>query len=412
MIYPLFGRRWFEKAKEDSLRIGYLHCIGGASGDMLLGALVDAGLPIEKLKQELSKLHLAGYSIEARLEHRGIIQGTQVTVEQHSQANETHTLQEFCDIVQASSLSDNVKKRACEVLERLESAEALVHGEGHQLQELGDIDTVIDVVGAVAGLKALGVEKLYSSPLPSGWGVISSRKGLLPVPAPAVVQLMIMAHAAMLPPQGPYLTAGELVTPTGAALITTLATFDAPPLTVERVGYGVGAKDMEEIPNVLALWIGEAEDNDVLAQVSLLETNIDDTTPELLGYVQEKLLQNGALDAWFTPIQMKKNRPAVTLSVICRPSLETSLVKLMMEESSTLGVRVHPLRRYEAEREVVSVSTSLGHAKVKIKRLEGRIVSLSPEFEDCRTIAQREGMPLQEVYRRVERDARASLGMD
>jgi uncharacterized protein (TIGR00299 family) protein len=294
----------------------------------------------------------------------------------------------------------------------LEAAEARVHGESHDLQELGEIDTVIDVVGVVAGLEALGIERLYSSPLPSGWGVISSRKGALPVPVPATVELAVMANARVIPPAGPYLKAGELVTPTGAALITTLASFDAPPLTLERVGYGVGSRDMAELPNVLALWIGETQDSEALAQVSLLETNIDDMNPEILGHVQEKLLQQGALDVWFTPIQMKKNRPAVTLSVICRPIQESALIKVILEESSTLGVRVHPLKRYEAEREVVSVDTSLGQVRVKVKKAEGKIVGLSPEFEDCKEIAQREGIPLQEVYRRVERDARTSLGID
>jgi hypothetical protein len=203
-----------------------------------------------------------------------------------------------------------------------------------------------------------------------------------------------------------------MVTPTGAALITTLASFDAPPLTVELVGYGVGSRDMAELPNVLALWIGETQDSEALAQVSLLETNVDDLIPEILGHVQEKLFEHGALDVWFTPIQMKKNRPAVTLSVICRPLLEAALIRVILEESSTLGVRVHPLKRYEAEREVVSIDTSLGRARVKVKKSEGNMVGLSPEFEDCKEIAQREGLPLQDVYRRVERDARISLGFD
>ena len=391
---------------------GYLHCIGGASGDMLLGALVDAGLSLQQLKEELAKLPLTGYSIEARTAQRGVVRGTQVTVELHPEGRSTHSIQDFVGMVQASPLHRSIKEKACEVVERLEAAEARVHGESHELQELGEIDTVIDVVGVVAGLEALGIERLYSSPLPCGWGVISSRKGALPVPVPATVELMVMSNARVIPPEGPYLKAGELVTPTGAALVTTLASFDAPPMTVERVGYGVGSRDMAEIPNVLALWIGETQEGEALPQVSLLETNIDDMNPELLGYVQEKLLGHGALDVWFTPIQMKKNRPAVTLSVLCRPPLESALTKVILEESSTLGVRVHSLKRYEAEREVVSVDTSLGKARVKVKKVESKIVGLSPEFEDCKEIAQREGLPLQEVYRRVERDARTSLGLD
>jgi len=379
---------------------------------MLLGALVDSGLSIQSLREELSKLPLTGYSIEPVSAHRGVVKGTQVSVNLHSQGKGIHSIKDFQDMVQASTLPPSVREKARDVLGRLEAAEARVHGESHELQELGEIDTIIDVVGVVAGLEVLGIEKLYSSPLPCGWGVISSRKGALPVPVPATVELIAMSNARVIPPEGPYLRAGELVTPTGAALITTLASFDAPPMTVERVGYGIGSRDMAELPNVLALWIGETQDGQALAQVSLLETNIDDMSPEILGHLLEKLMGHGALDVWFTPIQMKKNRPAVTLSALCRPLLESALIKVILEESSTLGVRVHPLKRYEAEREVISVGTSLGQAHVKVKKSEGEIVSLSPEFEDCKEIAEREGLPLQEVYRRVERDARASLGMD
>ena len=379
---------------------------------MLLGALIDVGLPIERLREELAKLPLGGYSIEARTAERGAVRGTHVTVDLDTKGKASHSIREFLDTLEASSVSLSVKEKARRVLECLEAAETRVHGEGHPLQELGEIDTLIDVVGVVAGLEVLGIERLYSSPLPSGWGVISSRHGPLPVPGPSVSEIMAMTKARVAPPEDPYLRAGELVTPTGAALVTTLASFDTPTLAVERVGYGVGTKDMAELPNVLALWLGETEAGDTLAQVCLLETNIDDMTPEVLGYVQEELLRRGALDVWFTPIQMKKNRPAVTLSALCRPAMESSLVKVILEESSTLGVRVRHMKRYEAEREVIAVETSLGRARVKVKRVGDRIAGVSPEFEDCREIAQREELPLQEVYRRVERDSRASLGID
>ena len=309
---------------------------------MLLGALIDAGLPVERLKEELGKLPFSGYSIEARAAQRGVVRGTHVTVEIDAQGRASHSIRWFLDTLEASSLTSSVKEKARRVFECLEAAETRVHGEGHPLHELGEIDTLIDVVGVVAGLEALGIERLYSSPLPSGWGVISSRHGPLPVPGPATAEIMSMAKARVAPPEGPYLRAGELVTPTGAALITTLASFDTPTLAVERIGYGVGTKDMAELPNVLALWLGETEGSDAVAQVCLLETNIDDMSPEVLGYVQEKLLGQGALDVWFTPIQMKKNRPAVTLSVLCRPEMESALVKVVLEESSTLGVRVRP----------------------------------------------------------------------
>ena len=379
---------------------------------MLLGALIDAGLPLDDLKGELSKLPLDGYAVNATIAQRGVIRGTHVSVETGGGRKASHSIHDFLEMVDAAALSPRVKENSKAVLERLEEAEARVHGENHQLQELGDIDTIIDVVGVAAGLELLGIEKLYSSPLPAGWGVVSTRKGALPVPAPATVQLMEMSKAKVAPPEGPYLKAGELVTPTGAALITTLASFDAPALSLERVGYGLGTRDNPDIPNVLALWIGETAASSALAQVSLVETNIDDMSPEILGHVQEELMRQGALDAWFSPIQMKKNRPAVTLSVLCRPNMESALVKTILEETSTLGVRVQTLNRYEAEREIVSVDTALGAARVKVKKEAGVVVGVSPEYDDCKEIAQREGMPLKEVFRRVERDARAALGIE
>lgn len=379
---------------------------------MLLGALVDAGLSVEILREQLSKLPIEGYSIECHKAQRGVIRGTQVTVYIDRPSNESHSIQDFLLMVDASSLPPSVKETACRVLSRIDAAEARVHGESHQLQELGEIDTVIDVVGVVSGIESLGIDKLYSSPLPSGWGVVTSKKGPLPVPVPATMELMTMANARVIAPDGPYLRAGELVTPTGAALITTLASFDVPTLELQQIGYGVGSKDIAELPNVIALWIGETEKNETLNEVALLETNIDDMNPEILGHVHEKLLQHGALDVWFTPIQMKKNRPAVALSVICRPYMESSLIKLILEESSSLGVRVHALKRFEADREVVSVETSLGKALVKLKKLDGKITGLSPEFESCKEIAQRDGLSLQEVYRLVERDAWLGIRAD
>ena len=379
---------------------------------MLLGALLDAGLPLEDLRFELAKLPVGGFSLEADAVHRGVIRGTLVTVSHEQRAAGAYSMRDFMGMVDSSTLAAPIRQRSRLVLERLEEAETRVHGVGHALHELGDLDTIVDVVGVVAGLSLLGIEKLHSSPLPCGWGVISSRKGPLPSPAPATMQLIHMSGAKVVPPRGPYLSAGELVTPTGAALITTLAEFDVSPMRVERLGYGAGSRDSEEIPNVLALWVGEAEESLAAAQVSLLETNIDDSTPELLGHVQDLLMGRGALDAWFTPIQMKKNRPAVTLSVICRAGMESDLAGAILKETTTLGVRVQTLRRYEAEREVVAVNTTLGWAGVKVKRVDGRVAGLSPEFEDCREIALRECLPLQEVYRRVERDARTELGIE
>jgi uncharacterized protein (TIGR00299 family) protein len=378
---------------------------------MLLGALLDVGLPIEILEKELSKLNLSGYSIESQRAMRGVIGGTQVNIHQAKGTKSGYSIKDFVQIVGSSKLSTYVKDKATVILEKLGTAEELVHGPGHVLYELGEIDTVLDIVGVISGFEALSIEALYSSPLPCGWGIVNTKKGPLPIPAPATAQLIAMGNAKISPPTAAYLEAGELVTPTGAAIVTTLASFEAPTITVTRLGYGIGSKDIPQLPNVLSLWLGESYDVTKAKKLCLLETNIDDSTPELLGYVHEKLLSSGALDVWTTSIQMKKNRPGVMLSVLCDLNMEGIFSKIILEESSTLGVRVNYVDRYEAEREKTLVTTSLGAINVKVKRIDGNVFSISPEYEDCKVIAMTANIPLQEVFRRVEAEARNILGL-
>ena len=202
------------------------------------------------------------------------------------------------------------------------------------------------------------------------------------------------------------------MTPTGAALVTTLASFKPTNFAIQQVSYGAGSKDFESVPNVVGLWMGNEENQEVISQVVLIETNLDDMTPEMLGYLQETLLTAGALDVWFTPIQMKKNRPAVALSVICKSDISDFMAKLVLKNSSTLGVRFQLLNRYEAKREIIGVDTFIGEARVKLKYVDGQISGVSPEFEDCRVIAENNDVPLHEVYRIIEAEARKKLGMD
>ena len=315
-------------------------------------------------------------------------------------------------MVERSDLPDRVIDKARSVFHRLGEAETTVHrvdGRDAELHELGEVDTLVDVVGGVLALDMLGVRHVYCSPLPSGSGVIKTAHGILPVPAPATAALIAAANAPISPPPGGASAAGEMVTPTGAAILTTLATFHQPAMRLERVGYGLGARDPESYPNALSLWLGRETETVFSAALSIIETNIDDMSAEMLGYVQERLLEAGARDVWFTPIQMKKSRPATMLSAIVPSDLTGGAVDLVMRETSTLGVRVRPVERYEAEREVVEVQTTLGPAVVKVKRLEGRIVSVSPEYEACRVIARERGLPLREVYGRVQREAEAVL---
>ena len=394
------------------LKSAYFQCIGGASGDMVLGALVDAGVSVDGLREALGRLPVQGFTLSCERARRGGVAGTRVTVDLDAEGRRSRRIPEFIEIVEESGLEPRVVERSCAVFRRLGEAESSVHGmptDETVLHELGTLDTLVDVVGAMAGLEMLGVDQVYASPLPSGSGMVDSGHGKLPVPAPATAALFALARAPVVPPPSSASDAGEMVTPTGAAIITSLATFRQPPLKLERVGYGLGSRDPSHYPNVLALWVGEEEGASVIANLALIETNIDDMSGEMLGYVQERLFDLGARDVWFSPIQMKKNRPGTLLSALVPVDLESRAVDLVLIETSTLGVRVRPVTRYEADRESVEVPTSLGTVAVKIKLLDGRRVGVSPEYEACRRIAREKGLPLQEVYRVVEREAGTAL---
>jgi uncharacterized protein (TIGR00299 family) protein len=385
------------------VRVGYLDCFSGVSGDMLLGAMLDAGLPFQDLNDTLQTLPLSGFSLSASKVKRAGIAATHAIVDV---ANEqpARTLGDILEIISGSGLPVSDKKRASAVFRRLAEAEAKVHGETAEavhLHDVGAVDAIVDVVGAVAGLRMLGVESLYCSSLPVGSGEVSSPHGALPLPAPATLELFAAAHAPTRPIEG----AGELVTPTGAAIVTTLAQFSRPEMTVAGVGYGAGTRDPAGRPNVLRLVLGEAPGGAETRPMVVIETNIDDMTPEMLAYAQEKLLAAGAADAWLTPVQMKKGRPGVILSAICSESQEEEIARLILRETSTLGVRVRPVHRWEAERETVEFESSLGPAAVKVKRLPGEPPRVSPEYEACKRLAKATGLAIADVYRIVEREA-------
>lgn len=389
------------------MKVGYLDCISGISGDMILGALVDCGLPFERLNSELSKLPLKGYSLSAQPEQRGVITGTRITLSLDTHEPEHRSLSDILNLIQRSRISERAKALSSRIFERLAEAEAKVHRipiEEVHFHEVGATDAVLDIVGAVVGLEILNVESLLASPLPSGGGTVHSQHGNMNSPAPATLELIASSGAPIRPTPEREV---ELVTPTGAAIVTTLASFERPTMFLHTVGYGVGARDTGAIPNVLPLWLGErvAQEPELL----LLETNIDDMSPELYGYVMELLFETGALDVWFTPIQMKKNRPALTLSVLAQPEHESEIVKTLLQETSTFGLRVQRVGRHQAERELIQFDSRIGTVGVKIKRFQGEIAGLYPEYEDCRRIAQKRRMPLHEVYRIVSTEAGAEL---
>ena len=375
---------------------------------MLLGAIVDAGLPLDALQSELTKLKVKGFSLRAEKTQRGDLAATKLTIDLDASAPPYTHLSDLLGTVDASDLPPADKEKVSAVFQRLAEAEASVHGvdvASVVLHELGSLDTLIDAVGAVAGLRLLGVVQLFASPLPLGRGEVEGAHGVLPVPAPATLALLSAANAPISEVDLP----GELVTPTGAALVATLARFQRPAMTLDKVGCGAGGRNPPGRPNILRLWLGEelaASRNAVL----LIETNIDDMSAELLGYVQERLFAAGAADVWFTPIFMKKNRPATMLSLLCAVELEETVVRVLLEETSTLGVRVREIRRHEAQRETFEFESSLGPACVKVKRLPGKKSQVAPEYEACRRLALERELPLAEVYRIVEAEARSRLG--
>jgi uncharacterized protein (TIGR00299 family) protein len=380
------------------MRIAYFDCFSGASGDMLLGCLLDAGLALDELKVDLAKLALGGYRLEAeRVTRRGLT-GTYLRVVHGTEERPARTLPAIERIVANSDLPESIKNRSLAVFRRIARAEAAIHGtavEDVHFHEIGAVDSLVDVVGFACGLEQLRIERIYASPLTLGGGTVQTEHGRLPAPAPATLALLAEVRAPTSP--GPAQT--ELVTPTGAALLAEFATFERPPMAIERVGYGFGTKEFDW-PNALRIWLGELMSDSPAATSDLvveLTCNVDDSTAEVLGYAMERLLGEGALDVWFTPIQMKKNRPATQLSVLASPIDADRLACLLLRETTTLGVRQRVVSRSKAEREVRSVQTPWGEVRIKVKILDGRPVTASPEYDDCVELAARAGVPLMAV---------------
>jgi len=431
----------------DNVRIAYLDCPSGVSGDMLLGALLDVGLDADALRAVLATLPLPSdsYTLTAAPVRRGALGATQARVELARHEHAHRHLSDVLDIIARGGVPSAVKERTSAVFRRLAAAEAHVHRvdiEEVHFHEVGAVDAIVDIVGVCAGLHLLGVDRLYCSPLPLGRGHVQTEHGLLPLPAPAVLQILAGADA----PTVPHAAALELVTPTGAALVAELASFAQPAMRLERVGYGAGTR-AEPAPNLLRLWLGrpvpphpstpapsrgEGEEGSSLPHhdvrvlppspahgtltprpspaagrgvggegvetLMVLEANIDDMPAELFGHAMERLLVTGALDAWCSPLLMKKGRPATLLSALCRPGDRAAVLDVLMRETSTFGVRGYEVTRYAAGRETREVETPYGAVRVKLKLLDGVVAGLAPEYEDCRRVAAEQSVPLPLVY--------------
>jgi hypothetical protein len=375
-------------------KVLFIDCRAGVSGDMFLGALVDLGVPLAALKRELSKLPVAGFRITRARGARGGVSGTHLRVATPGDRGYRHW-SDFERILRRSRLSSGVKSRSLALVRRLFEAEAEVHGETAEsvhLHELGSLDTLVDVVGAVAGLELLGVSEVVSSEVNLGGGFVETEHGPMTVPAPATALLL---KGVPVFSDGDEL---ERTTPTGALLVTGLATrFGAfPGMTLRKIGYGLGTKNPElGRPNALRLVLGEREQGGT-ETVLVLEATIDDMTPAQMGYLQEKLLEL-SLDVFLTPIIMKKNRPGVNVTVIARPEARERLSEMFFTEGTTLGVRYHEVRREALDRRFVSVSTRYGKVRLKEGILRGKVVNRAPELEDCRKLATGKNVPLKKV---------------
>ena len=392
------------------MKSAFIQSVGGASGDMLLGALLDAGLPLDAVREAIAALGITGVDIATATETRCEVRGTRALVD--VSAAPRYSPQQMLDAVAgAAGLSERTRDVAVAVLKALFAAEARVHGnepDQIHLHELGTADTLVDVVGVAHGLEKLGVERVYAAPLVLGEPGGPRRPGGYSNPAPATLEIIAAAGAPVAPERQFHAGVGELTTPTGAALITTLADeFRQPAMTLDRIGVGVGGKDPAAFPNVLRLWLGQIAGSDLRTDLSgephppvarwqdnvvLLETNLDNATGEQLGFAMERLFEAGAFDVWHTPIQMKKNRPGILLSALGPAALESRLAEVFLRDTPTLGLRVRPVGRYVADRDTVTVETEFGPMRVKRKWLGGEVVSAAPEYEDVAAAARERGV--------------------
>ena len=388
------------------MRAAYLDCFSGISGNMFLGALVDAGLPEQVLRDAIAKIDLKGFSIKIKPVDKWGIRATHLDVDLTAKHHH-RGLADILKLIRAAELPDAVKDKACLVFERLGKAEAKVHGmplDKVHFHEVGAVDAIIDIVGTVFGFHYLGVEQIYCSPLRVGRGFVKAAHGIMPIPAPATAELL---HGI---PWYPGDIDKELVTPTGAALVAELCSGfgDRPAgFLAEKTAYGAGTWDLE-IPNVLRISIGEWE-AEAGGELLVAECNIDDMNGELYPYVQERLLQAGALDCWLTPIIMKKGRPAQTLSVLLDPQNLDQLTDILLTETTSLGVRYYAVHRHINYRKVTIVSLPEGEVRIKYAQMDGKIVNIAPEFEDCKVLALKSGHSLKTIMQAAAAAAEAQL---
>jgi len=389
------------------MRIAYFDCFSGASGDMILGSLIDSGLNAQGLRDLLKKIPIPSVQLNVKKVLKRGISATQVRVTGKKEKKSFRTLNEIVNLVEKSRLDEEMKKKSREVFERIASVESKIHQKPMKeihFHELSGLDSIVDIVGSIWGFHQMGIDRLYVSRVNVGSGFVKCEHGILPVPAPATLALM----------KGkPIYSSGverELLTPTGAALLTSLGSEfgGMPPMRVEKVGHGAGRDDLPH-PNLLRLIIGTALVHSGMEKVMVIETNIDDMNPQFYDYVFENLLAMGVMEVFLTPILMKKSRPGTLLTVICSPEKIASVTQFLLKETTTLGLRWHEEERNRAEREILTLETRYGKIRFKMGRWEGSMVNLSPEYEDCKQLALKKRVPLKEVFEEARKEATTFL---
>lgn len=384
------------------MKVAYFDCFSGISGDMTVGALLDAGLELETLEEELKKLDLSGYQLEVKKVVKRGISATQFKVKIKEEGVE-RKFKDILTILEKSKLDEEIKKETKKIFFNIAQAESKIHQidiDKIHFHEIGGLDSIIDITSAVIGIKTLGIEEIHSSALPVGKGFVKCAHGVIPVPAPATLELLknIPTYSGGIE--------SEMITPTGAAIISTLAkSFEKRPLMkIEKIGYGAGEKEFT-IPNLLRVSIGEkiAKDGDfkddyISDKAVLIETNIDDMNPEFYDYIMDKLFSQGALDVFLTPIQMKKNRPAHMFSIIVYEQNLKEILEVLFYESTTLGVRVREIKRLRLGQQNFIAETKYGKIRAKVGIFKGEIKNIAPEYEDCKKMAKQHKVPLKEVY--------------
>ncbi len=390
------------------MKIAYFDCFSGISGDMILGAFIDAGLDLYQLESELSKLKLSGYSLKAEKTTRKGLSGIKFFVNTEEDSAERH-LKDIEEIIDQSGLGDDIKASSKKIFHELAHVEAKIHNSNPErvhFHEIGGLDSIIDIVGVLIGIKLLGIEAVYASRIPVGKGFVECDHGILPLPAPATLELLkgIPIYASDMEK--------ELVTPTGIAILRNVAkSFGIiPEMRIDRIGYGAGSHDLK-IPNLLRVWVGEAAEEIEYEEdeVILIETNLDNMNPEFFGYASEKLLERGALDVFMTPIFMKKNRPGTLLSVLITPDKLEEALSTVFAETTSLGIRFQRLERKKLPREMITVDMPFGSVRVKVSRTGQEIQNISPEYDDCKAIAVKQGIPLRKVYEEAKAAAKKYL---